>query len=235
MDGFRRLADATPGDWIRPRLLEWGTAGMPAGAVVPTGFERVVRVLHPAGDDARPWRDVAADAGRVVHPLVQWWCIAPHLTGWGRDTDVDPEEGSVPVATLDAILQHCPAEGDVFHAVWDGFGFWTEPRPDLTSLVRGRGRDYLLFAGPKVAVTRWPGMQDVAWQSANLVWPPDRSWCVAAEIDWDSTLVAGTAATCAAILADPRLEAFEVDYGDDLSWFGDTVNPRPDWLPDPRS
>jgi hypothetical protein len=78
-------------------------------------------------------------------------------------------------------------------------------------------------------------MQDVAWQSANLVWPPDRSWCVAAEIDWDSTLVAGTAATCAAILADPRLEAFEVDYGDDLSWFGDTVNPRPDWLPDPRS
>ena len=31
-------------------------------------------------------------------------------------------------------------------------------------------------------------------------------------------------------MADDRLEVFEVGYDDDLSWFGDTVNPRPEWL-----
>jgi hypothetical protein len=34
-----------------------------------------------------------------------------------------------------------------------------------------------------------------------------------------------------AILADSRLEAFEVSYDDDMSWYGDIVNPRPAWLP----
>lgn len=235
MDAVRRLLHPAAGDWVRPRLLEWGTSSVPVGSVVPTGFDRVVRVLHPAGDEGRTWRQVAAEAGRVVHPLVQWGCIAAHITGYGRSSEVDPEEGSVPAQTLGAILEHCPAEGEVFHAVWDGFGYWTERNRDVTSLMHGRGRDYFLFEGPKLALTHWPGMDEVWSQSANLIWPKDRSWCIATEIDWDSTLVAGSAATCAAVLADDRLEAFEVGYGDDLSWLGDTVNPRPAWLTSPPS
>lgn len=233
MNVVRRRLDPESGDWIRPRLVDWrssGTLEVPVGAVVPTGFERVVRVLHPAGDGERTWRAVAAEAGRVTHPLVQWCCIAPHFTGFARSGDSDPDEGSVPAQTLDAILEHCPAEGDVFHAVWDGFGYWTEDQRDVSALVHGRGRDFYLFEGPKVAVEVWPGMDDIWSQSANLVWPQDRSWCVAIDIDWDSTLIAGSAATCEGIMADDRLEVFEVGYDDDLSWFGDTVNPRPEWL-----
>lgn len=230
MGDVRRLLDPVAGDWVRPRLLEWGKSSVPVGSVVPTGFDWVVRVLHPAGDDKRTWSQVAAEAGRVVHPLVQWCCIAAHLTGRGRSSEVDPEEGSVPAETLGAILVHCPAEGNVFHAVWDGFGSWTERDRDVKALMRGRGRDYFLFEGPKLAWGHWPGMDDVLSQSANLIWPKDRSWCIATEIDWDSTLVAGSAETCSAVLGDDRLEAFEVEYGDDLSWFGDRVNPRPAWL-----
>ena len=149
--------------------------------------------------------------------------------------DVDPDEGSIPAHTLDAILEHCPADGDVVQAVWDGFGFWTDPERDVNALMRGRGRDHLLLEAPKVAVTSWPGMERVWSQSANLIWPKDHSWCVATEIDWDSTLVAAPTATCAALLADDRLETFEVDYDDNLNWYGDTINPRPAWLtPPPR-
>ena len=92
------------------------------------------------------------------------------------------------------------------------------------------GRSHLLFATPKAAVTAWPGMRDGRPQSANIIWPGNRSWCIATEIDWDSTLVAGTAQMADAILADTRLEAFAVDYEDDLTWCGYTVNPRPAWL-----
>jgi hypothetical protein len=92
------------------------------------------------------------------------------------------------------------------------------------------GRAYRLFAGDKAAHTTWPGMDPFWPQSANLIWPADRSWCIATEIDWDSTLVACAAGVADALLSDRRLEAFEVRYDDDLSWCGDTVNPRPAWL-----
>jgi hypothetical protein len=92
------------------------------------------------------------------------------------------------------------------------------------------GRTYFLFATTNAAVMTWPGMAPAWPQSANMIWPKDHSWCIATEIDWDSTLVAGPQAVVDAILGDTRLEAFAVGYDDDLSWHGDTVNPRPAWL-----
>jgi hypothetical protein len=224
----RRLADGTLGDWINERLLGHSTLGTRVGSVVPTGFARVVRVLHPAGG-GRSWADVARANGKVVHPLVQWGSIAPDFDDSGR-SDVDPEEGSVPAPTLEAILEHCPADGDVIYAAWDGWGSWTD-RYDKTALIPGwGGRSYRLFTCGKSPVTHWPGMDDFWPQSASLIWPRHESWCIATEIDFDSTLVACSEEVAAALLADERLEAFEVRYGDDLSWHGDTVNPQPQWL-----
>ncbi|MFS0728788.1 hypothetical protein ABC270_01775 [Curtobacterium sp. 1P10AnD] len=51
----------------------------------------------------------------------------------------------------------------------------------------------------------------------QLLWPEDRAWAMATEIDLDSTLVAGSRALVEAILDDPRLEAFEVHEDDSLS------------------
>lgn len=196
---------------------------------MPTGFARVVRVLHPP-EDGRTWGEVARASDRFVHPLVQWGSIAHHFDGSGRSSDVDPDEGSVPAATLAAILEHCPANDDLTYGVWDGFGTWTD-QDDQSALMPGwGGRSYRLFAGGKSAFTRWPGMHPCSPQSANLIWPNDHSWCIATEIDWDSTLVACSDAVADALLEEQRLEAFDVTYEDDLSWGGDTVNPRPAWL-----
>lgn len=63
-------------------------------------------------------------------------------------------------------------------------------------------------------------------QSPNLWWPEDRAWCVASEIDFDSTLVAGSAALVAALVDHPDLEAFEVAPGDSLRADADHVNMR---------
>ena len=88
--------------------------------------------------------------------------------------------------------------------------------------LRLPNRDYLLFSGPLRAGA---GLGDPRWrQSPNLCWPADRSWCVATEIDFDSTLVGGPVELVHDVLAHPELEAWPVDPGDSLAWDADLVN-----------
>lgn len=94
--------------------------GCQVGTALPTGFDRVVRVRHPAGD-GRTWVQVAASSGRQVHPGAVGKHRAAHFDGSGRSGDVDPEEGSIPPESLAAILEHCPTDHDVTYAVWVGF------------------------------------------------------------------------------------------------------------------
>jgi hypothetical protein len=95
------------------------------------------------------------------------------------------------------------------------------------------GREFLLFE------TSLAEFSDPAWirgaglgatsvddgVAPQLLWPADRAWVVASEIDWDSTIVAGRRELIAAVLADPAFEAFEVDERADLTWDGDALNP----------
>lgn len=74
-------------------------------------------------------------------------------------------------------------------------------------------RDYLLFSGrleTELATGFDVGSLDS--QSPNLVWPADRTWCVAIEIDFDSTVVGGPVALIDEALADPTLEAWRVEH-----------------------
>lgn len=86
------------------------------------------------------------------------------------------------------------------------------------------GRDYLLFSGPLLAAAEIVDPAGIWAQSPNLFWPADRSWCVATEIDFDSTIVAGSSVLVAAVLAEPTLEAWPVDPGESLTHDGDTLN-----------
>jgi hypothetical protein len=76
----------------------------------------------------------------------------------------------------------------------------------------------------------WPERAGIGWHHGlegpmpQLVWPADRAWCVASEIDWDSTLVGGSHELIRAVLEDGALEAVRVDPSDDLTWDGDRLN-----------
>jgi hypothetical protein len=93
---------------------------------------------------------------------------------------------------------------------------------DGLPLLRTEAREYVVFAGSFDAVatmTQWP------WrQSPNLWWPADRAWCVATEIDFDSTVVGGSRGLVDQILASGRLEAWEVTTDDRLDSLGDVAN-----------
>ena len=89
------------------------------------------------------------------------------------------------------------------------------------------GRDYLLFAGPPDAAMdlgHWPSRDWFVPQSPSLIWPTDHSWCVATEIDFDSTLIAGDTALIDAVLGAQDLEATPVEPWDCLDIRADTVN-----------
>ena len=65
-------------------------------------------------------------------------------------------------------------------------------------------------------------------QSANLWWPDDRAWCVAAEIDLNTTYIGCGDACREAILDESVLEALAIDPVSGIDWKSDPVNPWPE-------
>jgi hypothetical protein len=61
-------------------------------------------------------------------------------------------------------------------------------------------------------------------RSPNLMWPADRGWFLATEVDFDSTLIGGSAGLAEAILSDSALEAWPVSPRDSLAWDSDQIN-----------
>lgn len=157
-------------------------------------------------------------------------------------------------AVLDVLQRWTPPQQPCLMAIWEGFGWVDGQGAGLYGVggsaelpaaypaevlagprLRTPFRDYLLFTGPLRSAQQlghrtpealrgqWPD-EWLARQSPNLLWPDDRSWCVATEIDFDSTLVGGPADLVDALLATPALEAYPVSPGDDLGLYGDRVN-----------
>ncbi|NYD67270.1 hypothetical protein [Agromyces atrinae] len=82
-------------------------------------------------------------------------------------------------------------------------------------------RDHVLFRASlaEFAQPSWaalvPWADEVAeWTaSPSLVWPADRAWVLATDVDLDSTLIAGSAALVDALRAAPALETVELPEG----------------------
>ncbi len=87
-------------------------------------------------------------------------------------------------------------------------------------------RHHVVLHGPLTAVNE---VGDGALRcSPSLIWPADHSWLVASEVDFDSTLVGGSAALVEAIVESPNLEAWRVQPTDSLAFDADKINQAPD-------
>ena len=161
-----------------------------------------------------------------------------------------PSDGDIPddVAAMLAdvlggftgIPEHC------YFAYWEGWGDPVdlvptrvgekapEPEPrDYAGTPRGEragaahftipGRGYYLFEGPIVDVTTdWTS--DDPGHFPSMWWPADRSWCVASEIDFDTTYVGGPAGITEAILGHPGLEAVRTLSSHGIGLASDRIN-----------
>lgn len=99
-------------------------------------------------------------------------------------------------------------------------------------------RDHVLFTAPPVAFADPEWVLHAPWrdtiaeqhgfppsaQHPSLLWPADHAWILVSEIDFDSTIVAGSAALVGALCADGRIEALPIPEGANLQWDADEVN-----------
>lgn len=89
------------------------------------------------------------------------------------------------------------------------------------------GRDYVLLTGPLSAATEIAESDEtigLAPTSPNLIWPADRSWFLASDIDFDSTLVGGSDALVESIVKSSEIEAWRVGPTDSLMADADDRN-----------
>ncbi len=155
------------------------------------------------------------------------------------------------LSALCAILTgHTGTPERCWFAVWDGWGWQhpgaigllrsttsSEPLPpvemapqawqlDLTGPTFALpGRQYHLFGGPVDAATRIGHWVTAEWfdpQSPSIFWPEDHSWCVATEVDADSTLVGGSRDLIVELTNSPLLEVLPIARQASRQ---DTVNP----------
>jgi len=158
----------------------------------------------------------------------------------GRHTPVDAEcyfaiwEGY-------GDLPHNSAYTASYIAFTDGSGSgdlprWSTPE-ELLDVARAPRvshphRSYFLFTGRLAEAVQLKTGDYAEWmtiRAPNLMWPADDSWCMATEIDFDSTLVAGPRQLVDELLAAPGLESAEVALETSLEWQGETVNEMPDY------
>ena len=227
------VRDVPVADWVRDRLAPWEDRTL--GMVVPRGYEAYARILHPPSlPDGTPttWDAVCATTGHRAHALMQWDNLGADWPGQ------DPYAGSLEAEPLTVLADELASftRGWCYFALWDGFG-WMHGSPAI-SFTDGRrvppafprdvisgprlhlpARGYLLFRGQLTDLghlgwTYRGGTEDL--QSPNLMWPADKSWFVATEIDFDSTLVGGTEELVETLLATEGLEAWRVEVSDSL-------------------
>ena len=156
------------------------------------------------------------------------------------------------LTALCAILtSHTETPAQCWFAVWDGWG-WEHPggtavlrssnsgeplsplemapnewQLDLTGPTFALpGRQYRLFGGPVAAATRIGQWVTADWfdpQSPSIFWPEDHRWCVATEVDADTTLIGGSRELIEEVINSQLLEALPIAR-DALQL--DTINPR---------
>lgn len=135
--------------------------------------------------------------------------------GRGRLPPAPEDEEPALRQTLALLAGHTSTPDDALVAVWEG---WTQGRrPSAPELVIPHRR-MLLFRGPLSLARDAPA---VAWehrgrvlQEPHLVWPDDRSWLVACEVDEEVEFTVGCSAAAASALLDAfGSSARVVEYG----------------------
>lgn len=105
---------------------------------------------------------------------------------------------------LSVLARHTTTPGVGYAAVWEGWA-GTPPPPGVPR-VRIPNRTMLLCTGPVEALRdapalAWFGSADGHLQDPHLVWPEDRAWCLACEVDEEVEFSVGCTEEAAEALA----------------------------------
>jgi hypothetical protein len=199
------------------------------------------------------WADVAAQNGRTVHPLMAFERISIPAGGsaieeaqWIEEPRVGSLDPDDVIALADCLGHFTGTSQRCFFAIWEGYGQFSPgaciamfsasevtpnvARPRLlippaavltAQRLVGVGRKYLLYSGPLSAIASFHAN---LWDSPNLWWPEDRNWCVATDIDLNSTYLGGSEDCIEALCSDSRFEVLPTVLDARVDFAADTVN-----------
>lgn len=224
MAGYFPVSDDASAGWLGDTLEEpWGRRrdANYVAAIIPQGFSGYARILHPVSADQKrqlTWAEVASYSGKMAHAQMQW----PAIAGQFADKYGAPALGSLPERQAkllaEILARHTLTPQECYFALWEGWGYFK----GQTASFQLPNRSYYLFRGSVQSAAM--SMSSWGWQSANLWWPRDRAWCVATEVDFSWTYVAGSAECIEGILGGKDLESWPASPDDRTDIAGDQVN-----------
>jgi len=193
-----------------------------------------VTEIRPAADaDAAQW---------LLRSDVDWWDLVrygpPGFDVYVRialaqdvGADADNRSGEAPVdavrAALAALGSYTATPSKAYAAIWEG---WTSiAPPPQAPRVEIPNRAMLLFTGPVEALrdapaVAWYGSAAGIYQDPHLVWPEDRAWCLACEVDEEIEFTVGCSGEASQALARALPGAVRrVRYGEPAPLYRDQV------------
>jgi len=193
-----------------------------------------VTEIRPAADpDAAQW---------LLRSDVDWWDLVrygpPGFDVYVRialaqdvGADAGNRSGEALVdavrAALAALGSYTATPSKAYAAIWEG---WTSMAPPPQApRVEIPNRAMLLFTGPVEALrdapaVAWYGSAAGIYQDPHLVWPEDRAWCLACEVDEEIEFTVGCSGEASQALARALPGAVRrVRYGEPAPLYRDQV------------
>ncbi len=226
--------DLRPAQWLTESIRGFA---VDVGSLVPAIFGAYARVLHPAYDDGErvSWAQIARANHRIAHPQMQFNRLIGYASRYSPGYpnrqpgifDKAPAVGALPAEVAAPLVHtlagHTTCTDDCWFAVWDGWGCLDEVFSDHPKFQLPN-RNYHLARGPLAAAAQSVSSWHLH-QSCNLWWPADHAWCVATEIDLDSTYIGATEACIEELLANPDVDAVPLSLTAGVTADSDTLNP----------
>ncbi len=237
---------------------DWGGAVKNLIPQIYDAYARIFHPASDEDGKEVTWTEVARRLGTTAHREMQWHAIVGSYDSSNftdsRWPDGRPGLSELDDEELDALCAFLVDQTGTPESVYFGMstihGGVIEEWPDAPQHEQTH-RQWVILKGPLAVIDRielssrhgfsfvfYPKGQEPPpdhepferfhRESPSLIWPEDRAWFVASEVDFDSTLIGGSRALIDALLASPDLEVFEVDGEVSLTADADKLNPVPD-------
>jgi len=223
-------SSAQPVDWLIGKL-DWGNS---LHSWIPTGFERYVRILHPAyiiigkewetREAPVPWSTVSEWSGRPLHALSHIQDLMVRADGhqWNKQGEGGsvPHQGELERTSLSSLLAHLVGAtitpNEIWMLIWFGYGGPEDTIGlpiEVSEQLTASGRKYVLRRG-SIVESPLDHADSMFDHPPSFWWPADRSWFASSDIDSSSTYVGGSKELIKQILSDPLLETFAANLDD---------------------
>jgi hypothetical protein len=206
---MRLLHHEVDGRVAEPLATSLDRTGNLVTSVVPTGYERYVRVLNPLETDDGSvirWSEIVESNGLEPHPWMQWDELKAHPGAVLPADDAQPAMGNPHPSLARALIRELRVDGGRhYFASWIGYAEENR-QPAIT--FSPHKREMILYSGTLidekasavVPVTN-TGRVPMYW------WPKDLQWCIGQDIYARSLILGCDLATAGRILAAPDLDS----------------------------